>query len=225
MWLPEVKPYETKYETPYYKRREVPKVEKLEIECPKYNKYWSGQYDTDYLKKSNMRVKYVDPTAINYGRVGTNHGHVNDDATVVIEKGADHGVGLPDDCGDCGHAYGEVCDECDHEHGCAHGDDVCNMTDEYIEEEYVEPEPVDKFAKALSWAHGWKTCQTEGRDAYGQTTGAHGQYTCQGPAVYSRAHLQNPYMLNWNTWPVYGASWGHGRGLETMGGHGYGDHQ
>jgi len=99
------------------------------------------------------------------------------------------------------------------------------MTDEYIEEEYVEPEPVDKFAKALSWAHGWKTCQTQGYDAVGQTTGAHGQYTCQGPAVYSRAHLQNPYMLNWNTWPVYGASWGHGRGLETMGGHGYADHQ
>ena len=225
MWLPTVKPYNSKYETPYYKRHEVPIVEAMDVECPMYNKYYDGYHRPDYLKKSNVRVRYVDPTKIHYGKVGTNHGHVNDDATVIIDHGNDHGIGLPDNCGDCGHAYGEECYECDdHEHGCGYGDDVCDMTDEYVHEEYVEPEPVDKYAKALSWAHGWKTCHPQGCDNYGQTTGAHGQYTCQGPAVYSRAHMENPYVLNWNTWPVYGASWGHGRGTETMGGHGYADH-
>lgn len=166
----------------------------------------------------------MQPSRIDYGKVGTNHGHLNDDHQHGYSPIEIPGT-VEDDQTRWDHHH-EDC-ECE-EHGyCQNGDcdDLCELSHPYSEER-EEPEKktkIDIFAKALSWAHGHKTCQNYGQDAYGQDTGAYNQYTCQGPSVYSRAHMENPYARQFNTWPVYGASWGHGRGLETMGGHGYGD--
>ena len=232
-WQPTVKPYQPKYEVPYYNRKyEAKKYEPeyKDYERPTYNRYWKDDYNyqNNYLKNSYKTVQYVDPSAIDYGKVGTNHGHVNDDATVVLAEAA---IGEKDAAGNDEYyeefgatAVREGCD-CKGEYCADHaGDDADNLT-QPIQAEPDHREPVSKYAKALSWAHGHKTCHDECNDHIGQKSGAHHQYTCDGPAVYSRAHLGNPYKNDAWTYPVYGASWGHGRDLETMGGHGYGDRQ
>lgn len=175
------------------------------------------------MDKSYKKVKYVDPSAIDYGKVGTNHGHVNDDATVVLAEAA---IGEDDYYEDFGlTADREGCDCIDGQYCDAHVLDDADNLNIPVEPEPVHTEPISKYAKALSWAHGHKTCHDECHDKIGQRSGAHHQYTCDGPATYSRAHLGNPYKADPWTYPVYGASWGHGRDLETMGGHGYGDRQ
>ena len=215
-----------------------------------YNKYWSpDSYEPYYLKKSHTRVQYAGPRSVVYQHPAANHGHVGDlhhpygdvneiplPATHGHPHGHVHAEGETCGCGghedgsecycegegcDMGcsleeehvHADGETCGCAGHEDGSecyceGEGCDMgCSLEEVEEEEEVYVPPPPSKYERALSYAHGRKA-RTDCQQRF--------------PNVWGRAHLANPHLVRQNTWtyPIYGQSMGHGRGLDTPAGHG-----
>jgi len=186
----------------------------------------SGTYEAPKYEAKDLYVPSVSP--VSYGYKAVEYDHYTPEETYDVYKRT-YGYAYPaksDKKVQYAPPKSYEIEPASHNH--AHYDDVCDSTyddacgcgcgthgyeepkaDDYVEDEYVaEKDDYSLLDRALSYAHGRAYCEP-GK-------------SCAAPQVYSRAHLAGPGYAS--AMPVYGRSFGHGAGLSTMGGHGYGDY-